>query len=79
VLKLHMLSSVCFSAPILAGNDDPSRCFRLESRDRIFVMNSFAVLQQFSAAITHVALSEAMDLCALVTEESLSIHRTISW
>jgi hypothetical protein len=43
------------------------------------LFNSFGVLQQFSASVTNVDLCTSMDLCALVTEDSLSLHRTITW
>jgi len=42
-------------------------------------LNSFTVLQQRSASLTHVALCSAMDLIAMATEDSLSLHRTITW
>ena len=42
-------------------------------------LNSFCVLQQRSALLTHVDLCTAMDLIAVATNDSLSLHRTITW
>lgn len=42
-------------------------------------LNSFSVLQQRNAAAMHVDLCAAMDICAVATEDSLALYRTISW